>query len=132
MAIGIYCQIQLGIGFKILWRQHQYYVEHVSTDLDSDSDPCSQMGTVPILGTDLCPYYIHFNQVHSRVPICIVFNENSILHTVQESVSRVCNPNPSSTIEISYNTIGNGPFTTVFDGHGDPLPSLFYLRTCYM
>ena len=30
-----------------------YCVEHVSTESDSDLDPFSQMGTVPILGMDL-------------------------------------------------------------------------------
>ena len=42
----------------------------------------SQMGTVPILGTDLCPYYIHFNQGSESKS-----EPMEISCTVQDSVS---------------------------------------------
>ena len=39
----------------------QYYSE-LFTLVQTPTQMVSQMVTVPILGTDLCPYYTHFNQ----------------------------------------------------------------------
>ena len=49
-------------GFLTL-RLHSYYAQHVSTDFTQMGTVSHSQGwvSVPILGTDLCPYYIHFN-----------------------------------------------------------------------